>query len=90
MGTKNIWESAICKVLCHESGSGGGLGGADLTPGTSSMHLHSPVLILLTVFGMQNNLAPSSSALSHGTATTSTGLKRVWSLGLGSYSSLQL
>lgn len=26
-----------------------------------------------TVFGMQNNLAPSSAALSHGTASTSTG-----------------
>lgn len=74
-----VWEprkfriSVICKSTHRESGLGGSWGWLPYLEGL----IYVPALThpqFLSVFGMQNNLAPSSSTLSHGMAATSTGL----------------
>lgn len=57
------WQKRVFMKMIW--GSPGGLA-------ASREHLYL-LPVSLTVFGMQNNLAPSSSVLSHGTTTASTG-----------------
>lgn len=74
-----VWElrrfriSVIRKCILRESGLGGSW---DWLPYLEGL-VYVPALTcpqFLSVFGMQNNLAPSSSTLSHGMTTASTGV----------------